>query len=115
MGLGWRDRMEKQPSFDRNNPVASVYFRAHCQSPIAEVRMPKLNMPGTENRHEAEVLPKNTKPELLRYCLQIDRQTKTSFNSFEAAEKKGKEIKKTFPVVQVAVFDAVKGERTILS
>jgi hypothetical protein len=42
-----------------------------------------------------------------RYLLQVDRQTKRSFQTSEAAEEAGKVIKKAYPVLQVAVYDPV--------
>jgi hypothetical protein len=50
------------------------------------------------------------RPTLQRYRLQVDRQTKSSFDTLDAAEKAGKVIKKAYPVVQVAVYDAVGNE-----
>ena len=55
------------------------------------------------------------RPTLQRYRLQVDRQTKSSFDTLEAAEKAGKAIKKSFPVVQVAVYDAVGNESKTIS
>jgi hypothetical protein len=55
------------------------------------------------------------RPNLQRYRLQVDRQTKSSFDTLEAAEKAGKVIKKAFPVVQVAVYDAVGNESKTIS
>jgi hypothetical protein len=37
----------------------------------------------------------------------VDRQTKASFTTFEAAEAAGLVIKKSFPVVRVAIYDSV--------
>jgi hypothetical protein len=51
------------------------------------------------------------RPVLHRYRLQIDRQTKSSFEDKDAAEKAGKAIKKAHPVVQVTVYDAEGEER----
>jgi hypothetical protein len=48
------------------------------------------------------------RPELGRYLLQVDRQTKGSYPSAEAAEKAGLAIKIGHPVVQVVVYDAVQ-------
>jgi hypothetical protein len=42
-----------------------------------------------------------------RYRLQVDRQTKRSFNTLEAAEEAGLVIKKAHPIVQVSVYDSV--------
>ena len=43
-----------------------------------------------------------------RFLLQVDRQTKESFATTEAAEKAGLAIKTAHPVVQVAVYDSVE-------
>jgi hypothetical protein len=42
-----------------------------------------------------------------RYWLQVDRQTKGSYPTLEAAETMGEAIKKAHPVVQVSVYDSV--------
>ena len=54
------------------------------------------------------------RPVLHRYRLQVDRQTKSSFEDKDAAEKAGKAIKKAHPVVQVTVYDAEGEERIII-
>ena len=40
-----------------------------------------------------------------RFRLQVDRQTKASYATWEAAEKAGLAIKKGHPILQVAVYD----------
>ena len=42
-----------------------------------------------------------------RYRLQVDRQTKKSFDNLEAAAEAGTVIKKAHPIVQVSIYDAV--------
>jgi adenylyl- and sulfurtransferase ThiI len=42
-----------------------------------------------------------------RYRLQVDRQTKKSFTTLEAAEAAGRLIKNAHAIVQVSVYDAV--------
>ena len=54
------------------------------------------------------------RPDLMQFRLQIDRQTKASFDSFEAAEQAGIAIKTDHPVVQVAIYDAVAGINRII-
>jgi hypothetical protein len=51
---------------------------------------------------------------LERYRLQVDRQTKSSFQNLAEAEKAGADIKKKFPVVHISIFDATKGETKII-
>ena len=43
-----------------------------------------------------------------RFRLQVDRQTKASYATYEAAEKAGKAIKKYHPILHVAVYDGVE-------
>jgi hypothetical protein len=54
------------------------------------------------------------RPKLERFRLQVDRQTKSSFASFDEAEGAGKAIKKAHPVVYVTVYDTVKNEQTTI-
>jgi hypothetical protein len=44
----------------------------------------------------------------------VDRQTKATFATYEAAEEAGKEIKKGHPVVRVAVYDVVECSNCII-
>jgi hypothetical protein len=53
-------------------------------------------------------------PEAGQFRLQVDRQTKSSYVSYEAAEQAGLVIKQAHPVVQVAVYDAVGGVNKVL-
>ena len=39
-----------------------------------------------------------------RFRLQVDRQTKASYATYEAAEAAGKAIKKDYPILQVAAL-----------
>jgi len=54
------------------------------------------------------------RPVLHRFQLQMDRQTKSSFDDKAVAEKAGRAIKKTHPVVQVVIYDAQSNERILL-
>jgi hypothetical protein len=49
-----------------------------------------------------------------RFWLQVDRQTKASFTTIEAAEKAGLAIKKAHPIVQVAVYDAAESTNKLI-
>ena len=49
-----------------------------------------------------------------RFCLQVDRQTKGSYATYEAAEKAGLAIKKGHPILQVAVYDRVESANRII-
>ena len=54
-----------------------------------------------------EAFTQRKKPETGRFLLQVDRQTKGSYTTAEAAEQVGLAIKKGHPIVKVAVYDAV--------
>ena len=54
------------------------------------------------------------RPEAGRYLLQVDRQTKGSYKTPEAAQAAGAVIKKSYPVVQVSVYDSVESTNTII-
>jgi len=49
-----------------------------------------------------------------RFRLQVDRQMKNSYATYEAAEKVGLGIKKEHPILQVAVYDSVEGVNKII-
>jgi hypothetical protein len=44
----------------------------------------------------------------------VDRQTKESYATYEAAEAAGLAIKKDYPILQVAVYDGVDGVNKII-
>ena len=54
------------------------------------------------------------RPEKGPFRLQVDRQTKDSFATYEEAEAAGLAIKKRHPVVQVSVYDTLKSESKII-
>ena len=49
-----------------------------------------------------------------QFRLQVDRQTKASHATYEAAEAAGIAIKKSHPILQVAVYDNVESVNTII-
>jgi hypothetical protein len=81
--------------------------------------MPTLNMPpkgsGTVASVEEEDAPGQARPALLRYRLQVDRQTKASFKERADAENKGKEIKRAYPKVRVTLYDAETEEQMTIT
>jgi hypothetical protein len=61
-----------------------------------------------------EIISQREKPESGQYRLQVDRQTKASYSTREAAEEAGLAIKKAYPILQVAVYDVAEGMNNIL-
>jgi hypothetical protein len=76
-------------------------------------RSKTMTKPNDSEESVQEVISQRRKPEG-RFLLQVDRQTKTSFSTYEDAEKAGLVIKKNFPVVRVAIYDSVTSENTII-
>jgi hypothetical protein len=65
--------------------------------------------PAPENK-QTDAAPIHAKvPVIEQYYVAVDRQLKSGYGTYEAAEKAAREIKKRFPNTQVTVFDA-KGQ-----
>ena len=61
-----------------------------------------------------EQFTQRKRPDVSQFRLQVDRQTKGSYTTSEAAEAAGLAIKKAHPIVQVAIYDAVTSANKIL-
>jgi len=69
----------------------------------------------TEPASEPDQVKSQRKPtEISRYLLQVDRQTKGSFETAELAVAAGLTIKTSHPVVQVSVYDSVECLNTLV-
>jgi hypothetical protein len=77
-----------------------------------QIKMPEK----TESEPEAPVpgFSQRKRPELGRYLLQVDRQTKQSYATLEAAGTAGLAIKKSYPIVCVSVYDSVETNNTVI-
>ena len=69
----------------------------------------QIKMPGKDNsdKEAKEVFSQRKRPESGRYLLQVDKQTKGSYKTSEAAQSAALEIKKAYPIVQVSIYDSV--------
>jgi hypothetical protein len=76
----------------------------------------QIKMPEKDVSEQAidEAFPQRKRPEVGRYLLQVDRQTKRSFQTQEEAQKAGMIIKKDRPILQVSVYDSGECISTIL-
>ena len=83
-----------------------------------QMKMPEMKLPEkpekTEAEHE-EHFSQRKRPELGRYLLQVDRQTKGSYLTVETAESAGLAIKKKYPIVHVTVYDSVDCSSKVLA
>jgi hypothetical protein len=61
-----------------------------------------------------EVFSQKVRPERGRYLLQVDRQTKGSYTTSEAAQSAALVIKTAYPIVQVSVYDSVDNSNTLV-
>ena len=78
----------------------------------------QMKMP--EKKTEAEPEPEEhfsqrKRPELGRYLLQVDRQTKGSYPTAETAKLAGLTIKKNYPILHVTVYDSIECSSTVLA
>jgi hypothetical protein len=55
-----------------------------------------------------------SRPETGQFQLQVDRQTKLFYGTYEAAERAGVAIKQSHPIVQVSIYNAGEGSRKII-
>jgi hypothetical protein len=80
--------------------------------PASQPETEAVSTPNTLNMPEARGQRRTTEPG--RFWLQVDRQTKSSYDTAEAAATAGLLIKKQFSMVQIAVYDRKDGSNRIL-
>ena len=80
--------------------------------PQRHFRMPAKKVVKPEQTEEQRL--QHQQPETERYQLQIDRQTKRSFKTSEAARSAALEIKSRFPSLQVSIYDGVAKSHTMV-
>ena len=76
----------------------------------------QIKMPVKDNtdKEAEEVFSQRKRPESGRYLLQVDRQTKGSYKTFEAAQSAALEIKTGYPMVQVSIYDSVDSSHRLV-
>jgi hypothetical protein len=75
-----------------------------------------MKMPAKDDTaNEAEeVFSQRKRPEVGRYLLQVDRQTKGSYKTSESAQTAAIEIKTRYPIVKVSIYDSVDNLHTVV-
>ena len=63
---------------------------------------------------EPETSSQRSRPDMGQFRLQVDRQTKASYETYEAAEKAGLVIKKGHPILYVTVYDVIGGVNKVI-
>jgi hypothetical protein len=75
----------------------------------------QMKMPEKTESEPEENFSQRKRPEVGRYLLQVDRQTKSSHTTAEAAKLAGLAIKKNHPILHVTVYDSVECASTVLA
>jgi hypothetical protein len=73
-----------------------------------------MTMPSAAEESVPEPVTQRRQADSGRFRLKVDRQTKGSYATYEAAEAAGRGIKKYHPIVQVAVYDGVESVNRII-
>jgi len=76
-----------------------------------QIKMPAKN---DSEKEVEEVFSQSKRPERGRYWLQVDRQTKGSYTTLEAAQSAARAIKTSYPIVEVCVYDSVDYTHTMI-
>ena len=77
----------------------------------------QIKMPEKKDHAEQQVeegFSQSKRPERGRYLLQVDRQTKNSYTTSEAAQSAALAIKTGYPIVHVSVYDSIEHTHTIV-
>lgn len=75
----------------------------------------QMKMPEKPDVEPEEPLSQRKRPESGRYLLQVDRQTKGSYQTAESAQSAGLAIKKEYPILHVTIYDSVDFASTVLA
>lgn len=76
----------------------------------------QIKMPVKESSEPEveEVFSQRKRPERGRFLLQVDKQTKGSYTTSEAAQAAALMIKKNYPIVNVSIYDSVDNSSTLV-
>jgi hypothetical protein len=75
----------------------------------------QMKMSEKTEAEPEEHFSQRKRPESGRYLLQVDLQTKGSYQTAESAETAGLAIKKEYPILHVTVHDSVDSASTVLA
>src|SRR3974390_1639275 len=80
-----------------------------CQMATTRRESKTITLTPDSDEPAEDVVTQRKRPDSGRFRLQVDRQTKESYSTYEAAEAAGLAIKKAYPILRVAVADGVEG------
>jgi hypothetical protein len=75
-------------------------------------RIKKL-VKDSSDKEADEVFSQRKRLESGRYLLQVDRQTRGSYETFDAAQSAALKIKTGYPIVQASIYDSVDSSRLV--
>src|SRR5690242_16741773 len=116
----WAMSKRRRSDCIRNDEALAVDAKkSHIRtSPTKDYDMAsrQIKMPAKDDTEKevAVVFSQDKRPERGRYLLQVDRQTKGSYTTLEAAQSAARAIKKGYPIVQVSVYDSVDYTHTLV-
>lgn len=76
-----------------------------------QIKMPVKDESETDME---EAFSQRKRPERSRFLLQVDRQTKSSYTTSEAAQAAALVIKNSYPILQVSVYDSVDNTNSLV-
>jgi hypothetical protein len=79
-----------------------------------QIKMPVKESKESSEPEAEELFSQRKRPERGRFLLQVDRQTKGSYTTSEAAQAAALVIKKNFPIVHVSVYDSVDNSSELI-
>ena len=77
-------------------------------------RQIKRHVKDKSDKAADEIFSQHKSPESGRYLIQVDKQTKASYETAEAAHSAALEIKKGYPIVRVAIFDSMENSSRLV-
>lgn len=76
-----------------------------------QIKMPVKDDSGNDME---EAFSQRKRPERSRFLLQVDRQTKGSYTTSEAAQAAALVIKNSYPILHVSVYDSVDNTNSLV-
>jgi hypothetical protein len=104
-------RNDEALAVDAKNPHIRAPTTKEYGMASRQIKMPTKSH---SEKEVEEVFSQNKRPERGRYLLQVDRQTKGSYTTLEAAQSAARAIKTGYPIVQVSVYDSVDYTHTMV-
>ena len=64
---------------------------------------------------EPKKAPRADRPPTEGFVVVVDGHFKSEFETLDAAEKSGRKLKSTYPMLKIEIYDALAKDRTLLS